>query len=199
MQGCFPFRMCLECLQGPSFTATQSYAHLRDEVHNVKLDHQQAGPDVVLLKAGLRICGSGGVLATAPIVQNKAYFQVHIQQSGTWGIGLATRAADLTKAPVTKNAWILNNEGSLMAENELVSKMDAPFQEGDTIGVAFDHVELKFFKEDQPIPLSISNVKGQVYPVVYVDDNAILDVKFNSFLTKTPAGYEEIMIEQTLL
>lgn len=40
------------------------------------------GDDVVLLKNGQRICGSGGALATAPIVQNKAYFQVSIQQSG---------------------------------------------------------------------------------------------------------------------
>lgn len=33
-----PFRACLECLQGPSFSATESYAHLREEVHCVKLD-----------------------------------------------------------------------------------------------------------------------------------------------------------------
>jgi hypothetical protein len=41
-----------------------------------------SGPDVVLLKNGSRICGSGGALATAPIVQNKAFFQVDITQTG---------------------------------------------------------------------------------------------------------------------
>lgn len=40
------------------------------------------GDDVVLLKNGQRICGSGAALSTAPIVQNKAYFQVNIQQTG---------------------------------------------------------------------------------------------------------------------
>jgi hypothetical protein len=43
MQGCFPFRTCLECLQGPSFTATQSYAHLRDEKNDLRLDVTHMG------------------------------------------------------------------------------------------------------------------------------------------------------------
>lgn len=36
------------------------------------------------MKNGTRICGSGGVLCTAPIVQNKCYFEVKVQQSGKW-------------------------------------------------------------------------------------------------------------------
>jgi hypothetical protein len=36
----------------------------------------------VIVKNGQRICGSGGALASAPVVQNKAYFEVKIQQSG---------------------------------------------------------------------------------------------------------------------
>uniref|UniRef100_A0A915EKN7 SPRY domain-containing protein n=1 Tax=Ditylenchus dipsaci TaxID=166011 RepID=A0A915EKN7_9BILA len=141
MTGCFPFRMCLECLQGPSFTATQSYAHLREEVHNIKLDTGHMGPDVVLLK-----------------------MVVEYVQTGTWGVGLATKTADLSKAPLTSNAWTLNNE------------------EGDTIGIGFDHVELRFFKGEEAIPLVVPNIRGQVYPVLYVEDNAILDAKFSSFL-----------------
>lgn len=41
-----------------------------------------AGNEVVIVKNGTRICGSGGVLCTAPIVQNKCYFEVKVQQSG---------------------------------------------------------------------------------------------------------------------
>lgn len=37
---------------------------------------------MVLLKNGQRICGTGAALGTAPIVQNKAYFQVSVQQNG---------------------------------------------------------------------------------------------------------------------
>lgn len=40
------------------------------------------GKDVVILKEGERICGTGAALGTLPIAQNKAYFQVNVQQSG---------------------------------------------------------------------------------------------------------------------
>jgi hypothetical protein len=40
------------------------------------------GQDVVIVKNGRRICGSGGALSNAPIIQNKAYFEVKIQALG---------------------------------------------------------------------------------------------------------------------
>lgn len=43
------------------------------------------------------------------------------------------------------------------------------------------------------------NVRGQVYPLVYVDESAILDVRFRLFTVNVPSGFEEIMLEQTLL
>lgn len=86
------------------------------------------GNEVVIVKNGTRICGSGGVLCTAPIVQNKCYFEVKVQQSGNWnscvhhlffyksiffwlvsiwycvqlgiwGVGLALNDVDLCKTP----------------------------------------------------------------------------------------------------
>uniref|UniRef100_A0A1I7VPM1 Vanin_C domain-containing protein n=1 Tax=Loa loa TaxID=7209 RepID=A0A1I7VPM1_LOALO len=79
---CFPpLRMCLECVQGPSFSVTQNNTHFQSEPHSVRLDTVFMGDDVVLLKNGQRICGSGAALCTVPIVQNKAYFQVSIQQT----------------------------------------------------------------------------------------------------------------------
>ena len=36
-------------------------------------------------------------------------------------------------------------------------------------------------------------------PLVYVDDNAILDVRFHTFSLRPPPGFEEILVEQTLL
>jgi len=41
-----------------------------------------AGYNVVVVKSGRRICGSGAALANAPIVQNKAYFEAKLQSSG---------------------------------------------------------------------------------------------------------------------
>lgn len=41
-----------------------------------------AGTDVVIVKSGRRICGTGGCLANAPLHQNKSYFEFKIQSSG---------------------------------------------------------------------------------------------------------------------
>ena len=38
--------------------------------------------DCVIVKSGRRICGSGAALANAPIVQDKAYFEMKIQCAG---------------------------------------------------------------------------------------------------------------------
>ncbi|TKR80709.1 hypothetical protein L596_014737 [Steinernema carpocapsae] len=193
--------MCLDCFQGPSFTQTQSYAQFRDEAQTVKLDTSHMGSEVVILKNGTRICGTGAALATAPIVQNKAFFQVNVQQTGTWGIGVANRSVDLNKVPLSENSWTLNNAGELRGGGAVIGKADEEItiEEGDSIGIAFDHIELSFYKNGVRLPNAVTTVRGQVFPVVYVDDSAILDVKFRSFSIDVPAGFEEIMLEQTLL
>ena len=40
------------------------------------------GNECVVVKNGKRICGTGGALANAPLVQDKSYFEVKIQSSG---------------------------------------------------------------------------------------------------------------------
>lgn len=40
------------------------------------------GTDVVIVKNGRRICGTGGCLASAPLHQNKSYFEFKIQSTG---------------------------------------------------------------------------------------------------------------------
>ena len=41
-----------------------------------------SGTDVVIVKSGRRICGTGGCLANAPLHQNKSYFEFKIQSTG---------------------------------------------------------------------------------------------------------------------
>jgi hypothetical protein len=67
------------------------------------------GQDVVIVKNGRRLCGTGGALANVPIIQNKAYFEVKIQANGAWGIGLATRKVDLNRLPLGADteSWVL--------------------------------------------------------------------------------------------
>lgn len=58
------------------------------------------GENAVIVKNGHRLCGSGASLANHPIAQNKAYFEVKLQQGGTWGVGIATRDVDLNSLPL---------------------------------------------------------------------------------------------------
>lgn len=46
-----------------------------------------AGTDVVIVKSGRRICGTGGCLANAPLHQNKSYFEFKIQSTGECLVG----------------------------------------------------------------------------------------------------------------
>lgn len=73
-------------------------------------------------------------------------------------------------------------------------------QEGDIIGVTFDHNDLRFRVNDAPVDFAVTSVKGgEMFPVVYVDDGAILDVSFTSFQYEPPLGFDRILVEKSLL
>ncbi|GMR30568.1 hypothetical protein PMAYCL1PPCAC_00763, partial [Pristionchus mayeri] len=195
-----PFRACLDCVQGPSFANSQNYAQFRNEQPTgVRLDVSHMGKEVVILKEGERICGTGGCIANAPLVQSKAYFQVNVQQTGKWGVGLAARDADMNAVPTGAHFWGIDELGRLVGNKEEAGKYEKEIEEGDSLGICYDHVELSFYHNGERLPHTITNVKGKVFPCIYVDDSAILDVKFRSFSFPAPAGFSEILIEQTLL
>lgn len=72
-------------------------------------------------------------------------------------------------------------------------------QEGDTIGVSFDHIELNFYLNGKQLEIPVHHVKGAIYPAIWVDDGAILDVVLDNFSYQPPPGFDRIMIEQSLL
>lgn len=39
--------------------------------------------------------------------------------------------------------------------------------EGDTIGVAYDHIDLNFFLNGKNMEIPVRNIKGTVYPALY--------------------------------
>ncbi|CDQ62980.1 unnamed protein product [Oncorhynchus mykiss] len=55
---------------------------LLKEMPTVQLDTHHMGTDVVIVKSGRRICGTGCCLANAPLHQNKSYFELKIQSTG---------------------------------------------------------------------------------------------------------------------
>ncbi|CAJ0583558.1 unnamed protein product, partial [Mesorhabditis spiculigera] len=192
------FRACLECVQGPSFTEAAYYRRMKNEPA-VALDVNKTGSDVIILKEGERICGTGSALCTAPLVQNKSYWQVDIQQTGTWCIGVATSECALNQVPPGTAFWGINEKGEVVSNGQVVTKIDKPIEEGDSIGLTYDHIELRFYLNGSALGDGISGIRGKIFPAIFVDDSAILDVKFTEFTQPAPNDFSEILLEQTIL
>uniref|UniRef100_A0A8V0XC34 SPRY domain-containing protein 7 n=1 Tax=Gallus gallus TaxID=9031 RepID=A0A8V0XC34_CHICK len=170
------------------------------EMPAVQLDTQRM--DVVIVKNGRRICGTGGCLANAPLHQNKSYFEFKIQSTGIWGIGVATQKANLNQIPLGRDvhSLVMRNDGALYYNNEEKNRLPANSlpQEGDVVGITYDHVELNVYLNGKNMHCPASGIRGTVYPVVYVDDSAILDCQFSEFYHTPPPGFEKILFEQQI-
>ncbi|CAN7998255.1 unnamed protein product [Ixodes pacificus] len=101
----------------------------------VVLDMLHMGQDVVIVKNGQRICGSGAALANAPLVQNKSYFEVKLQQNGLWGLGVATQKTDLNRVPLGQDldSCVLTSDATVLCNREVLHKLQPTIQEGDVI------------------------------------------------------------------
>ncbi|XP_025080111.1 SPRY domain-containing protein 7-like isoform X1 [Pomacea canaliculata] len=189
---------CFRCCGNGTFGG--GHVQLK-EIPVVKLDTTHVGNDVVIVKNGRRICGTGAALANAPIAQNKAYFEVKVQCTGTWGVGLASRKCDINAVPLGRDmeSWVLRQDGTLFHNGEQKGKLTEYPQEGDILGITYDHIEMNFFLNGSPLSTPFAGIKGTVYPAFYVDNGAVLDVQFDKFYHQPPDGYDSIMIEQSLL
>ncbi|XP_055320095.1 SPRY domain-containing protein 7 [Sitodiplosis mosellana] len=214
---------CLKFLYGGR--SSSANVAMKMNQNNIQLDTANMGHEVVILKNGCRICGSGGALATAPLVQSKSYFEVKLQQSGHWSIGLATHKTDLNKSKggTDTESWCLNSDHIVLHNNTEIHKLSLqPADissslenindvlpgtnhetgipaEGDTIGVAYDHVEMNFYLNGKKLDIPTLSIKGTVYPALFVDDGAILDIILDDFNFGPPPGFDKIMLEQSLL
>ena len=61
------------------------------------------GQEAVVVKNGSRLCGTGAARASTPILQNKAYWEVKIQQSGIWSCGVSYNNHTAKNYNVTEN------------------------------------------------------------------------------------------------
>lgn len=197
------------------------------------------------------MCGSGGSVLNQALLQSKSYFEVKIQQSGHWSVGLCTLNTDLnkTRGGLDKFSWCLNAENYVMNDGQVTydlnemystngngngddteqllpitkkrdvsnllpsssnpSQRSALPQEGDILGITYDHVELNFYLNGKNLNIptlvklnsqtSNGEYNNEIYPVLFVDDGAILDLVVDNFNFQIPSGYDKIMVEQTLL
>jgi len=170
-------------------------------IPDVILDTSCMGQEAVVVKNGSRLCGTGAARASTPILQNKAYWEVKIQQSGIWSCGVGTPGCDLNKnLGLDTASWAITSEGTIQTNNSVESKVEKKIQEGDIISFTYDHVELNFYLNGENLNCPLYGIKGTVFPVFYVDDGAIVDVIFDSFrCSQIPSGFDRIMVEKALL
>jgi len=169
-------------------------------IPEVILDTTSMGQEAVVVKNGLRLCGTGSARGTAPILQDKAYWEVKVQQGGVWSVGICTPAADLGKdLGLDNSSWAITNTGVVRTRGEHEYSVEQVLEEGDVIGFSYDHVELNIFCNGKNLDTPILGIKGTVFPVFYVDEGAILDTVFENFNHTPPTGFERIMIEKALL
>lgn len=117
-----------------------------------------------------------------------------LQQSGHWSIGLATYKTDLNKSKggTDSESWCLNSDHIVLHDNKEIHKLSLQSadissslgtindilantnnnetgipNEGDTIGVAYDHVELNFYLNGKKLEIPVLNIRGTVYPALF--------------------------------
>uniref|UniRef100_A0A8C2SA34 SPRY domain-containing protein 7 n=1 Tax=Capra hircus TaxID=9925 RepID=A0A8C2SA34_CAPHI len=194
--------LCLVINENAEFPQRHPMKDSAGKYSVVLLTAKLQGTDVVIVKNGRRICGTGGCLASAPLHQNKSYFEFKIQSTGIWGIGVATQKVNLNQIPLGRDvhSLVMRNDGALYHNNEEKNRLPANSlpQEGDVVGITYDHVELNVYLNGKNMHCPASGIRGTVYPVVYVDDSAILDCQFSEFYHTPPPGFEKILFEQQI-
>lgn len=75
-------------------------------------------------------------------------------------------------------SWTLSNDGVIYHNKQELHKLGTTTdvqnqvqkqipQEGDVIGVSYDHIQLKFYVNGEEVDYAVTNVKGTVYPALY--------------------------------
>ena len=85
-----------------------------------------------------------------------------------------------------------------MARGTQVHSIDK-MEEGDVLGFSYDHEQLNIFCNGESLNTPVHGVRGQVYPVFYVDKGANLECIFEKFQYEPPNGFERIMNENALM
>jgi len=195
------FSLVNSCLYGEGeWTGATPTIPASQPIPEVILDTTTMGQEAVVVKNGLRLCGTGAARGSHPILQDKAYWEVKVQQGGVWSAGIATPAADLAKdLGLDNSSWAVTSQGVVRSRGAQEYRVNQGLEEGDVLGFSYDHVELNIYCNGKNLDTPILGIKGTVFPVFYVDEGAILDTVFENFHHQSPSGFERIMIEKALL
>uniref|UniRef100_A0A673GNU6 SPRY domain containing 7b n=1 Tax=Sinocyclocheilus rhinocerous TaxID=307959 RepID=A0A673GNU6_9TELE len=140
------------------------------EMPIVQLDTHHMGTDVVIVKSGRRICGTGACLANAPLHQNKSYFEFKIQSTG----GCLLDSCYYTLITHDISCFSTNSNDK---QNNLLHKDISKHDDSVLVNILMFVIS----------PLILS-----------VDDSAIIDCQFSDFYHTPPEGFEKILFEQQI-
>ena len=144
----------------------------------------------------LTVTGKGAAMASAPIEQDAAYWEVKVLKAGSIRMGVSRKLnvkeleAGVSGGGDAPRSW---------------TYADDNLNEGDVIGVAFsqsDLPNLAFTKNGKPRPTAdVRKIGGMVYPVVSVNDGATVKVVFESeeFANSPPSRFSALMVAQSVL
>lgn len=117
-----------------------------------------------------------------------------------------------SKGGTDSESWCLNSEHIVLHDNKEIHKLSLQPadissslenindilpgtnsetgipNEGDTIGVAYDHVEMNFYLNGKKLDIPVLNIRGTVYPALFGNVNycfsfSIKSLKLNSSVT----------------
>ena len=70
---------------------------------------------------------------------------VKVQSDGVWGCGVASERCDLNNVPLGESSWTFRNDLGFYSQANKIESADIELNEGDVIGVTYDHVTLQFY------------------------------------------------------
>eukprot|EP00744_Colponema_vietnamica_P024793 GILI01036264.1.p1 GENE.GILI01036264.1~~GILI01036264.1.p1 ORF type:complete len:245 (+),score=7.91 GILI01036264.1:36-737(+) len=159
--------------------------HPKRKCGSLQLDH-----DVIV--------GDGGCLGSESLVQDKAYWEVHIIKPGAVRVGLfhsQKGPKDLTFPSIvaSTDCWTVLFGSS------------SRFQviEGDVLGCIYDQSDLPVFKIflNNELIETVSGMKGEVIPLFAICENAKIQIAFDPscFHYNPPDGFSPIMVSRNIL
>eukprot|EP00736_Rhodelphis_marinus_P008338 Rmarinus@m.18968 len=133
-----------------------------------------------LTVSNFSVLGKGTVLADSVLEQDRTYFEVKVVQSGFVSVGVAQREVRMSEPLSSEpNAWVHQFNTCEI---------------GDVISCIVDQSgspRLRFWLNGKEIEHSLDDYKGPVYPAVYLDCDALVEVNLGQipFAHSPPSGF----------
>lgn len=194
---------CLACLRDPSSLASQVELNEKETRPHIGIPDDFRGPNVkVDTGESLCITGDGVALASAPIEQDAAYWEIHVTKTGLIKVGVARkmnrgeldRTFDASAKDENGHSWCLDGTDTR-----------ANLEDGDVVGVAFTQADLpnlSFTKNGKAINFAdVKKIPGTVYPVVMIGGGASIEAVFDpeKMNNQPPPTFKPLMVVRSIL